>query len=316
MDAEVLRQMLTERRAAIKPEDLGIVRLDPRGRKSPGLTQAHMDDLLLRAPGTYGRLERGVLDNPTPEYLRDVATLLGLNAQEWVAFYGYARGELPPYPIATYTEISVPGRWTHAVQASAGQTYICDSLWNVLTFNEGFAAMFPGRRVPKNTMRWMLFDEDARNRTLIDWDTRWAPVAVPQVRLALAHHKGSPLLRELTRRALADPRTRDLYTSVPPGHAHPDGAVRPWLHPELGPGTVTMCVSEPASSPGFRMFHMLFLPAGEQRPERAPLQVTGEHDPDDFYPAQGHQPPVLPLTTNPGPNASRSPGAPGAGGSS
>ncbi|MGI5340123.1 XRE family transcriptional regulator [Streptomyces sp. CA-181903] len=282
MDAEVLRQMLTERRAAVSPEGLGLVRMDPRGRKSPGLTQAHMDHLLLRAPGTYGKLERGVLDNPAPEYLRDVAHTLGLTEQEWVVLYGYARGEQPPFPLADSSRTTTPRHWREVITESPGVTYISDSLWNVHAYSRGFAGLFPGRRVPHNTMHWMLFDESART-TLLDWENRWGPVAVPQLRLAQVRHKGDPVLQWLTDRCLADPLLSRWYRSVPSGHAHPDGAMRPWRHPEHGPGTITMCVSELSGFPGLRQFQMMFRTDERTAPEY-PESDPRTHDPAGYYP--------------------------------
>lgn len=327
MDAEVLRQMLTERRAAIKPESLGLIRLDPRGRKSPGLTQAQMDDLLLRAPGTYGKLERGVLDNPTPEYLRDVAEILGLTEEEWVVFYGYARGEQPPYPLTRDGEVRVPAHWMQTMNAFSGISYLCDLEWNVLAYNEAFAAIFPGRRAPHNTMHWMLFSDDARERVLGDWEKSWAPLVAPQLRAALAQDENNRTLRALAEQCLGDPRTRDLYTSIRPGHAHPDGAERPLHHTELGPGWVTVSVCEPVGSRGTRLYHLLFRPEGAPRPSALPGRwpVAGR-DPASFFPdpsarsqkqaGHSHHAPWQATAKKPGPKAVSSPGAPDPGGSS
>ncbi len=323
----MLRQMLTERRAAISPESLGLIRLDPRGRKSPGLTQAHVDHLLLRAPGTYGKLERGVLDSPTPEYLRDVAHLLGLTEQEWVVLYSYARGEQPPYPLTMNPEVTVPGHWMRIMHAFSGIAYLCDPQWNVLAYNEAFAAIFPGRRPPCNTMHWMLFNKDARDRVLTDWETRWAAVVAPQLRVALARNPDNRTLRTLSQQCLADPRTRKYFRSVAPGHAHPDGAERPLHHSELGPGSLTISVSEPVGTQGTLLYQLLFRPVGVEWPDALPeIRPRAVDDPARFFaafsttareqPVHDDQTPWQAVVKKPGPKATSSPLAFASGGSS
>ncbi|GHF67815.1 transcriptional regulator [Streptomyces mashuensis] len=293
MDATAIRLMLSARRAAISPESLGFERGDPRGRKSPGLSQAHMDQLLCRAPGTYGRLERGVLDNPAPEYLRDVAVLLRFTEPEWVAFYGFVHGEQPPFPLDRDPGVALGHSWTHVVECFAEAAYVCDYAGNILTYNAAFSSLFPGRRVPANTFWWILFSEDARERVLVDWETSWAPVIVPELRAAVARKPDSPTLQTLKERCLADPRTRDLYHGgLPIGHSHPDGDVRPVCHPEHGRGWITMCVSTPLSSPGALLFVVRFR-AGERPPSpRPPVQPATDRDPAGFLPPPPAEPAV------------------------
>ncbi|WP_369360967.1 hypothetical protein [Streptomyces sp. cg2] len=154
--------------------------------------------------------------------------------------------------------------------------YICDYAGNILAYNEPFARMFPNRRVPVNSLWWILFSDDARNKVLMDWENSWAPVIAPQVRAAAAQHRDNPTLLRLTERCLADPRTRDLYKGVPAGYAHPDGDERPLFHAELGPGWVNMCVSTPLSSPEIRLFLLMFRRNNEPRP-KAPILRPGIH---------------------------------------
>lgn len=277
MDAEAMRQMLSERRALISPEGLGFTRRDPRGRRSPGLSQAHMDQLTHRSPGTYGRLERGALDSPSADYLRAVAGILKLTEQEWSAFYGYARGERPPAPLLSgAAEASRAYTWADVVEGFSSMAYACDYAGNILAYNEPLARMFPDRRVPVNTLWWLLFSDDARNKVLVDWEARWAPVLVPQIRAAAAQYPDDATLRQLKERCLADPRTRDLYRGVPVGHAHPDGDEKPLCHAELGRGWVTMCVSVPLGAPEVRLFLLRFRPEGEPRARRPEVRVEGE----------------------------------------
>ncbi|WP_425585505.1 helix-turn-helix domain-containing protein [Streptomyces lunalinharesii] len=264
--------MLSERRALITPESVDITRGDPRGRKSPGLSQAHMDQLTNRSPGTYGKLERGALDNPSPEYLYSIATILKLTEQEWNSFYGYARGEQPPFLLSRESQAPVLHFWMEVVEGFKSMAYVCDYAGNILAYNEPLARMFPNQRVPVNSLWWILFSDDARNKVLMDWENSWAPVVVPQVRAAAAQHRDNPTLLHLKERCLTDPRTRGLYRGVPAGYTHPDGDEQPLFHAELGPGWVTMCVSAPLSSPEMRLFLLMFRRNDEPRPKKPILR--------------------------------------------
>ncbi|MFG2093433.1 XRE family transcriptional regulator [Streptomyces sp. NPDC048612] len=247
-----------------------------------------MDQLTNRSPGTYGRLERGALDNPSAEYLHAIATILELTEQEWYALYGYARGEQPPFLVSEGAQASVSPFWVAALEGFTSMAYICDYAGNILAYNDVSAMLFPDRRVPVNSLWWMLFSEDARNKVLMDWENSWAPVVASQVRAAVAQHRDNPTLLHLKERCLADPRTRDLYKSVPSGYTHPDGDEQPLFHAELGPGWVSMCVSAPLSSPETRLFLLMFRRNGDPRPRR-PLLRPGIHsNPSAFH--DGPQP--------------------------
>lgn len=269
MDAEALRQMLKRSRDAISPEAAGLPpRRDPRGGKAPGLSQTAMDHLLGRASGTYSRLERGVLDNPSPEYLRDVAQLLGFTEQEWVTLYGYARGERPPFPLLLGGAVSVPGHWIQTVQELSQPAYTCDYAGNVLAYNEAAADMFPGRRVPKNTLYFMLFDP-ARKEILIDWETAWAPTVVPMLRALRAQYRKNPTLQRLEVMCLADPVLADLYMkrqTIPVGLTHPDGDYKPYHHHEHGPGWMKVSVSTPLMAPTANLFLLSYHPGDRPGP--------------------------------------------------
>ncbi|MFI1970569.1 helix-turn-helix domain-containing protein [Streptomyces cinnamoneus] len=282
-----MRQMLSERRGLINPASMGIVRGDPRGRKSPGLSQAHMDQLTHRSPGTYGRLERGFLENPSPEYLHAIARILRLSEQEWEVLCGYARGERPPFPLAK--DPGVPQVWADVVSSLSSMAYLCDYAGNILAYNAPFTRLFPGRRVPVNSLWWMVFSDDARNTVLMDWENSWAPVLVPQIRAAAARYKSDPTLLQLKDRCLADPRTRDLYRGVPNGHAHPDGDEKPLYHTESGPGWVHTCVSVPLSSPEVRLFVLQFRKNGQPRPGRPRLRNADVDDITAFFPDRGDE---------------------------
>ncbi|MCA6096045.1 hypothetical protein LE181_28270 [Streptomyces sp. SCA3-4] len=284
MDAEALRQLLISRREMIKPESLGFGRRDPRGRKAPGLSQDHMDQLLMRSAGTYGKLERGVLENPSHAYLRGVSEILGLTAREWLAFYAFARGGQPPEAPVGLRSASVAGDWRQLLAALPLMACITDSAYNVLAYNAAFSELFPRKQVPHNTPYWMLFNDEARSDVLIDWEDRWAPFLVGGLRMALALHEGDRTLASMGERCQADPVLGRMYGKGINCYASPKTAGMPIRHPARGTGTVTALVSELQYAPRIRLHVWLFHPAGRSGPGTTPLGSVGDRDPAGFFP--------------------------------
>ncbi|MEE1757410.1 MmyB family transcriptional regulator [Streptomyces sp. SP18CS02] len=268
MDKVALRSLLRERRALITPESHGLSRPTRQGRRAPGLSQAQMDQILHRAPDTYGRLESGRYPNPPADLLQDVARLLGMNEQEWIALWRYALGQDPPHPLNSRSGEEIPGVWQEALDGISHMAYVNDRSWNLLAHNEAFATLFPGRQVPANTMRWMTVDPQARG-TLSDWETAWAPLVLPQLRAALAADPADQTLAQIEKEVLADPVAARLYDASS-AYIHPDGDERPLHHAELGEGWVTMCAAQPLAAPGARMIILVFHPGRYRCHARVP----------------------------------------------
>ncbi|MCS0636769.1 helix-turn-helix transcriptional regulator [Streptomyces sp. LP05-1] len=273
MDKTALGTLLRERRALIAPESLGLSRPTRQGRRAPGLSQAQIDQLLHRAPDTYGRLESGRYPNPPVQLLQDVAALLGLTEQEWTALWRYAAGQDPPRPLDTRSGEEVPGAWQEALDGMSHMAYVSDRSWNLLARNPRFDALFPGGTAPSNIMRWMAVDPAARN-VLRDWETAWAPRLLPQLRSALAADPGDRTLAAIEREVLADPLAAPLYEE---SHAYVglDGDERPVDHTLLGPGWVTLCAAHPMGAPGARMVIMIFRPGVRRGPAAVPALRAG-----------------------------------------
>ncbi|OAR23935.1 hypothetical protein A8W25_15775 [Streptomyces sp. ERV7] len=118
-----------------------------------------------------------------------------------------------------------------------------------------------GGEVPANTMRWMTLDPEAREDVLTDWEDRWAPMVLPQLRHGVEMRPNHVELRRLEAEIQADPVAGPLYresgaTPIP----YPDGSERPIRHSRYGPGWVTTCVAEPVTSPGARVMLLLYTP--------------------------------------------------------
>ncbi|WP_372409705.1 helix-turn-helix domain-containing protein [Streptomyces luteireticuli] len=265
MDKRALQQLLRERRAAVTPEEYGLTRPSRQGRRAPGLSQSQMDQLLHRTHGTYNRLEAGNYPNPPEELLRDVARLLAFNEHEWTLLWLYMMHRDPPTPLHQSSGTEVRDAWGTVVQSISHIAYISDQSWQVVTYNDAFAAMFPDRKVCANTMRWMVLDPSARD-VLAGWEDHWLPMALPQMRAAVAALPHDEILAELEADILADPIAGPMYKAGGGGaFAHPDGDERPLNHSELGKGWVTLCAAEPLSHPRVRLMVMIFHPGEERR---------------------------------------------------
>lgn len=277
---EALRTLLARARARVDPAELGLApRSDPRGRKVAGLTHEHMTQLLGWPEHKYGYVERGRLAHIGTDMLAPVARILHLSEHEWEMAVLYATGLLPAGPLDPRPGTEVPQPWERVLRSTHEMAYISDVAWDVVAYNSAFTRMFPGRRVPRNTLRWMLFDRSAR-AVLSDWERAWLPVIVPQLRSAVSAYPHNRTLARLQADARRDPVVAAAYEGPGADFMGPRAeAQRPFAHPELGPGWLTMCAAGPFGVPGGRLMFLLF-DAGEQPPRR-PVLVAPARGPVD-----------------------------------
>lgn len=259
---DVLYRILSTHRRGLEPEAFG---LPPRpagrrGRKVQGLTQSEIDLLTSGRPtGHYGRVESGRM-RPTQEYLLDLAHAVKLPENTYTFLHLHLYGSEPPAPLDPDRALAVPAPWQRALDGQTEMAYVNDRRYNLVAHNKAFAAMFPSGAPPKNTMEWMLLDDEARDFCLADWDRAWGPLVVPQFRAALAAHPDDPVLRRIEARVLKDKRVKTLYEHPERVYIHPDGDRRPLHHATRGRGFATMIVAQPLSSPGARYMTVLFDP--------------------------------------------------------
>ncbi|MFB9558625.1 MmyB family transcriptional regulator, partial [Streptomyces roseoviridis] len=146
---------------------------------------------------------------------------------------------------------------------------ITDASWNLLAHNQPFADLFPGARIPRNTMRWMLLDPDGRD-ILLQWQTVWAPLVLPQLRAALAVRPEDETLLQIAKEVAADPLLAPIWEAGG-AHIHPDGDERPIHHALHGPGHVTLCAAQPLTAPGARLIILIYHPGETKKHTRVPV---------------------------------------------
>jgi hypothetical protein len=267
---EALRILLQKRRAELSPADYGLTRLSPQGRRPAGggLSQPQVDTILGFGRGTYERLENGRYKEAPEHILKAVGELFNLNPHEWVWLWRMTWRRDPPYPLRPDTDEEIPATWSRVLDGQPHPAYLTNHRWEVVAYNCHFPRIFPGRRVPPNTMEWMLLSPDARH-ILGDWKASWAPFITPHVWAARAAHPDDEYLADFERRILADEEAGPIYQDFGPIYVHPDGATRPFNHPEEGPGWMTLHTSVPRSSPRFVTMLMIF-DKGTERPDTLP----------------------------------------------
>lgn len=252
--------MLRHKRAQVSPEDVGLAArpAGQRGRPVEGLSQEQMDELLERTPGTYARLERGVLKGVSPEFLQQVAEVLRFDSHAWQGLWAFWAGQKkPPFPLESGAAPRIGGHWRRVVDGHGEATYLTDHAWNLLMWNTRFEEVFPDRVVPGNTMRWMMLSPDGRRR-LVGWKDSWAPLVLPQLKIAATADPGNETLWTLERDMLRDPVAGPMYAAVRDAYVQPDGDVRTLVHWGWGCRVrVQMAPSEPYGAPGFRLMHLL-----------------------------------------------------------
>jgi hypothetical protein len=267
-----LKKLLEERRGLIDPTRHGLPLYIPGPGRRPGLTQQQVATLCNVSLGAYRNLESGATTADV-NLLRCVATLLGLNEQEWIAACRYAGIGDPPGPLTPASGKQVPGVWQEVVNGQQHPAYVTDASWDVIAYNKPFVRLFPQGRVPWNTMRWMMLDRDGRH-TLTDWATAWAPLVLPQLQAALAARPDDETLQRLERDILADPDCAPIYKRGG-AYIHPDGDERPIRHAIEGPGWVTMCASQPMTAPGARHITLIYHPGEQRAHTRTPVLQSG-----------------------------------------
>lgn len=223
-----------------------------------------MDFLTNRAVGTYHRFESGKI-SPRDEYLRRVGHILRMSEAEFTHVYLLALGQRPPHPLSPDggTVLACAGAWQRAISGQREMAYVINVQWDLVAYNEQFAELFTGGVPPENPLRWIALSDEAREHTLTDWETRWAPRVLSQLRYARIQYPGNRALAQLHQDVLRDRLAGPIYRHSAELNPHSADDVRPLRHPTKGPGTVTVLASEPESTPGARHVVLLFDPQGE-----------------------------------------------------
>lgn len=233
-------------------------------RRTPGLTQAHLAQLLCVDERHYRDFERGRVRRPEPAFLDRLAVLLGMTPGERHVVYHLARGHgpasTPPGP-TNLTELQ------RLIDALPGQpAIVTDMAWNALLWNQSNVSWFGApesvRPEERNAMLWM-FTREARER-VPDVEAEY-PHLVGRVKATfLCDRDADPKLRDLVRRLLRIPQAAALWEHATP-QLEPALLARTVHHPDHGP-TEMQSVGTLIHAQGLRLIVHTPIPAQRTAP--------------------------------------------------
>ncbi|MEV5241183.1 helix-turn-helix transcriptional regulator [Streptomyces cinnamoneus] len=209
--AAELGTFLRGRRAALRPEDVGLVSYG-RARRVPGLRREELAQLAGVSVAYYTRLEQGQAAGVSDEVLDAIGRALRLRADEQAHLRNLVRPRRAPHRPAAPATVASPGARRLVAAMSAVPAVLIDHRYDVLAWNPlghallagHLAADAPERAAERpNTQR--LFFLGPRSRGLYPRWEEEAERAVASLRLAVGEHPDdgplAALIGELTVRS-------------------------------------------------------------------------------------------------------------------
>ncbi|MEC3997227.1 hypothetical protein VSR01_28475 [Actinacidiphila sp. DG2A-62] len=139
----------------------------------------------------------------------------------------------------------------HAMRHGA---YWCSNGYDVLAVNARGAANWPWMRAPGANVMISLLTGEGREQC-VDWEHRWAPLLLAQLRREIIHQQGSGQLEVLVRRVCRDPLARRIWEGTADVQPRAYGTTRPMIMPPWGaePVEITVSAVTPVVRPDLRM---------------------------------------------------------------
>ncbi|QKV92472.1 helix-turn-helix domain-containing protein [Streptomyces sp. NA02950] len=194
---------LRTRRAALRPEDVGLVSYGTR-RRVPGLRREELAQLAGVSVAYYTRLEQGQSAGASDGVLDAIARALRLTPDEHAHLRNLARPARTPRPRAPRAECARPS--TRRLLAAMDQVpaLVLDRRFEVLAWNRlghaltagHLAAEAPDRPRERPNAQRMLFLDPHTRELYPDWETE-ARRAVSSLRVAAGEHPDDRRLAEL-----------------------------------------------------------------------------------------------------------------------
>ncbi|MEU7576802.1 helix-turn-helix domain-containing protein [Streptomyces sp. NPDC041068] len=198
-------------------------RYGQRNRK--GLTQLDMALLTGMSEGWYRKLETGIEENYSADFLDRVARILNLNDAERVHLFYFATGQ-EPAPLKRPDAAHLDPTVSALVHQQIWPAYTFGPDWDIRVFNEAAGRDFPWMNHGINVMIWALTYPEARLQ-LIDWEEAWAKPMASQLRLAAqvnpGHRRLAEVVEEIKER---DPDAKKILEEDHTAKTHPDGDLR------------------------------------------------------------------------------------------
>jgi len=185
---------LRARRAALRPEDVGLAR-KINLRRTPGLRRKKIAQLAEISVSWYTRLEQSKDVQLSAKALAHVAGALQLTPAQREYLVTLARGD--PLEVQPARTPSVSATLQDVLDAQGDNpAYLIDACLNLLAWNQaairvfGFADDLADVPAEERNLLWLIFTDDART-WLVDWE-RHAKLLLAQFRDASRHVVDDP----------------------------------------------------------------------------------------------------------------------------
>lgn len=191
-----LADFLRNRRASLKPEDVGL----PNGgrRRTPGLRREEVAQLAGVGATWYTWLEQGRDVRASLDVLEALSRALRLDQAERTHLVLLGRGEEPPPCKRPAERVSASLRRLIG-NLGPNPAYILGRRWDYLAWNDA-AVVLLGElgRIPRaqRNHAWLTFTDPARREMFTDWE-RSARLLVAKFRADSARHLGDPEFESL-----------------------------------------------------------------------------------------------------------------------
>jgi transcriptional regulator with XRE-family HTH domain len=191
-----LADFLRNRRASLKPEDVGL----PNGgrRRTPGLRREEVAQLASMGATWYTWLEQGRDVRASLEVLEALARALRLNQAERTHLVLLGRGEEPP-PCKSPAERASPTLRRLIDNLGPNPAFILGRRWDYLAWNAAATALLGDLgSIPRASRNhaWLTFTDPARREMFTDWE-RSSRLLVAKFRADSARHLGDPEFESL-----------------------------------------------------------------------------------------------------------------------
>jgi transcriptional regulator with XRE-family HTH domain len=191
-----LADFLRNRRASIKPEDVGL----PNGgrRRTPGLRREEVAQLAGVGATWYTWLEQGRDVRASLDVFEAIARALRLTTAERTHLILLGRGEEAP-PCKPPAERVSPTLRRLIENLSSAPAFVLGRRWDYLAWNSAACALFGDfDRIPRAARNhlWLMFMDPARREMFPDWE-KSTRMAAAKFRADSARHIGDASFDEL-----------------------------------------------------------------------------------------------------------------------
>ncbi|MFJ2958639.1 helix-turn-helix transcriptional regulator [Streptomyces sp. NBC_00669] len=252
-------------RARIHPRDLpeaaGLKPLPER------LTVALMSRLVHTDERHYRRIERGTAHGVSAALIEAIAQVLHLSADETELLYLWCR---KPPPRTPPSDAGVPPDLLSVLDREEHGAYWCSADYEVLAANRRALGNWPWMADTGTNVMVSLLRGPGRAQCA-DWETRWAPLLLAQLRRELIQSPDNAALHGLVDRLVTgDPVVDRIWRATAESQPRAYGTTRPMVMPPWRPYTdgaveITVTALVPVSRPDLRL--VVGVPAPDVTPQ-------------------------------------------------